>query len=204
MSFDPYKILGIALAATIEEIHAAYRKLCKTIHPDAGGGAEEFIELQRSYEILSNPESRQKYDEIGIVDDDGDEAIKNLQQLFISIFDNANGADLNHVNLVAMMSQNIIMNRTIFVNALKTLQQQKTKHENNLLIIKKRLKSKKKNFLLYGAEAAITRIMIPIAQNEKQLAVCDQMLELLNSYEYEWEEQPIVPSSYAISYAGLG
>lgn len=190
MTFDPYKILGIEVTAILEEIHAAYRKLCKTLHPDAGGGADAFIDLSRAYEILSKPELRKKYDEVGIADNYVDEAVDNLQQLFINMIGTIPAENLHRVDVVGMMVQNIVMQRANFANMLNTLKQQKNQNENNLSIIKKRLKSKKKNFLIYAAEESIAKILIPIAQNEKQISLCDQMLEMLSNYEYEWEETP--------------
>ncbi len=198
MIFDPYKILGIETNATIEEIHASYRKLSKTLHPDAGGGNDLFIELTRAYDILSKPELRHKYDELGIADDYIEESVKNLQQLFIGLLDSISADNLPHVDIVAMMVQNIVMNRSGIVNALNALHKQKQKYEKNLSIIKKRLKAKKKNFLIYAAEEAIAKILIPIAQNEKLIAMFDQMLELLGNYEYEWEEAPITPTIVGI------
>jgi hypothetical protein len=49
---DPYDILGVARGATFEEVRAAYRKACKTKHPDMGGSHQEFVELQAAYEHI--------------------------------------------------------------------------------------------------------------------------------------------------------
>ncbi|HEY7680551.1 MAG TPA: DnaJ domain-containing protein, partial [Terriglobia bacterium] len=62
MSPDYYSILKVSSNATPEKIRAAYRRLAKQRHPDAGGSAAEFRALQEAYAILSDPESRRKYD----------------------------------------------------------------------------------------------------------------------------------------------
>jgi len=66
---DYYKILGVDKSATIDEIKKAYRKLAVKYHPDKNPGnkvaEEKFKELSEANEVLSNPEKRKKYDELG-------------------------------------------------------------------------------------------------------------------------------------------
>lgn len=57
-----YDLLGIPAASTTEEIRSAYRKLSKVYHPDLGGRADFFRQLQEGYEILTDPMSRAAYD----------------------------------------------------------------------------------------------------------------------------------------------
>jgi curved DNA-binding protein CbpA len=59
---DYYSILKVSSNATPEKIRAAYRRLAKQRHPDAGGTAAEFRALREAYAILSEPESRRKCD----------------------------------------------------------------------------------------------------------------------------------------------
>lgn len=47
---NPFIALGLTEAATQEEIKAAFRELCKTCHPDAGGSSEAFQTLKAAYE----------------------------------------------------------------------------------------------------------------------------------------------------------
>jgi len=60
-----YKILGISKKASSTEIKKAYRKLAMINHPDKGGEADKFKEITDAYEILSNDEKRNIYDERG-------------------------------------------------------------------------------------------------------------------------------------------
>ena len=59
---DHYQILGIAKNATPDEIKKAYRRLASIHHPDKGGDTAEFQKIQVAYDILSDPQKRQQYD----------------------------------------------------------------------------------------------------------------------------------------------
>jgi len=69
MATDYYKVLGIDRKATIEEIKKAYRKLARKHHPDLNpndkGAEQKFKEINEANEVLSDPESRKKYDKYG-------------------------------------------------------------------------------------------------------------------------------------------
>ena len=63
---DLYKLLGLPRDATQDDIRKAHRKLVRKHHPDANPGdrssEEHFKEIQRAYEVLSDPEKRREYD----------------------------------------------------------------------------------------------------------------------------------------------
>ncbi|MDQ3020042.1 MAG: J domain-containing protein [Bacteroidota bacterium] len=66
---DYYKVLGVNKNATQDEIKKAYRKLALKYHPDKNKGKKEaedkFKEANEANEVLSDPEKRKKYDELG-------------------------------------------------------------------------------------------------------------------------------------------
>lgn len=51
---DPYEVLGLARGASFEEIRAAYKRACKTRHPDLGGSHEAMVELNAAYSFILN------------------------------------------------------------------------------------------------------------------------------------------------------
>ncbi len=64
---DYYEILGIAKSASQDEIKKAFHKLAHKYHPDKGGDTAKFKEINEAYQVLSNTEKRQQYDQYGRV-----------------------------------------------------------------------------------------------------------------------------------------
>ena len=66
---DYYGILGVNRNASEREIKQAYRKLARKYHPDVNPGDKsaeaKFKEMNEAYEVLSDKEKREKYDEFG-------------------------------------------------------------------------------------------------------------------------------------------
>ncbi|WP_449418196.1 molecular chaperone DnaJ [Phormidium nigroviride] len=68
MAGDYYEILGVSRDADKEEIKRAYRRLARKYHPDVNneaGAEERFKEINRAYEVLSEPETRERYNRFG-------------------------------------------------------------------------------------------------------------------------------------------
>ncbi|MQA99782.1 MAG: molecular chaperone DnaJ [Actinobacteria bacterium] len=66
---DHYGILGVSRDASAEEIKRAYRQLARRYHPDANPddpeAADHFKQVNHAYEVLSDPDKRQRYDMFG-------------------------------------------------------------------------------------------------------------------------------------------
>ena len=66
---DYYDVLGVSKSASASEIKKAYRKLAIKYHPDKNPGdkqaEEKFKEAAEAYEVLSNAEKKQRYDQFG-------------------------------------------------------------------------------------------------------------------------------------------
>ena len=66
MAKDYYKILGVEKGASPEQIKKAFRELAHKHHPDKSGGNEaKFKEINEAYQVLSNPQKRQQYNQFG-------------------------------------------------------------------------------------------------------------------------------------------
>jgi DnaJ family protein C protein 10 len=63
---DFYGILGVERGATLKEIRKAFKRLALEKHPDKNPRShDEFLEINRAFEVLKDPETRQKYDHHG-------------------------------------------------------------------------------------------------------------------------------------------
>jgi molecular chaperone DnaJ len=68
MSADHYAVLGVSRDADADDLKRAYRNLARELHPDTNpdpAAEERFKEVALAYEVLSDPERRQRYDRFG-------------------------------------------------------------------------------------------------------------------------------------------
>ena len=61
-----YKLVGVEKDATFDQIKKAYRKKAIKEHPDKGGDPEKFKALTQAYEVLSDKDKRELYDQGGV------------------------------------------------------------------------------------------------------------------------------------------
>jgi len=65
---DYYEVLGVPRTANAEQLQEAYRRLARTYHPDVNKdpeAEERFKEINEAYRVLSDPETRARYDRFG-------------------------------------------------------------------------------------------------------------------------------------------
>src|SRR5712672_2446478 len=70
---DYYELLGVPRKASAKDIRTAFRKLARKYHPDLNPGdksaEEKFKQLQEAYDVLSDSQKRQMYDQYGFYSD---------------------------------------------------------------------------------------------------------------------------------------
>ena len=60
---DPYRVLGVRRDATTDEIHDAYRRLARRLHPDVGGAdVIEMVRIDDAWVVLRDLSTRAAYD----------------------------------------------------------------------------------------------------------------------------------------------
>ena len=81
-----YETLEVEKTATAKEVKKAYFRLSKLHHPDKGGDEHKFKEINAAYEILSDAEKREKYDNYGLEGVDDDDGAANRGEDLFSMF----------------------------------------------------------------------------------------------------------------------
>jgi hypothetical protein len=62
LSSSAYEVLGVAPSVSTEELRRAYRQKLRDTHPDTGGAARHFHEVQQAWELVGTPAARALYD----------------------------------------------------------------------------------------------------------------------------------------------
>lgn len=68
MADDYYEVLGLSRDATADQIQRAFRTLARKFHPDVNkdpAAEDRFKEINEAYHVLSDPETRKRYDRFG-------------------------------------------------------------------------------------------------------------------------------------------
>ena len=85
---DLYEVLGVARDASSDDIKKAYRKLARELHPDVNpdpSSETRFKEIAGAYEILSDPQKRERYDTFGSAGPAG-QGFTDIQDIFDMFF----------------------------------------------------------------------------------------------------------------------
>lgn len=91
---DPYDVLGISKDADDKTIKSAYRQLSKQYHPDKNSSPEahdRFIEIGEAYDILSDEQKKQNYDQFGDPNGQGAQGGFQFNDIFNQFFQGQGG-----------------------------------------------------------------------------------------------------------------
>jgi DnaJ-class molecular chaperone len=184
---NPYDILEISPQAFDEEIKKKFRTLAQRYHPDrVGGNEEKFKQVNLAYSILSDPVRRKHFDETGQYNVNSnlrEEAINNLARL-LSHFINQIDPDLE--NLIVCMKNDIHREKNTLSTQISICISTITKLEKFLRKIKR--KKDGENILKAFVASQISSQENNIKSHNRNLEVCDKMLEILEDYQYGDEE----------------
>ena len=196
---DPYEVLGVARDADDAVIKAAYRKLAFKYHPDQnpdGGAAEKFVQIAIAYEILSNSQERAYYDRTGQREVDNTEqlACQKMAGSLMSIIQ-LSGERVTKVDVIGSINdtfRNGIIGEKDKIKGMK-------KQIKFIKGVNKRLKCSNTDgsFLKTCLTDTIQWLTVAIGSAEKEIMVLEKAIEMLNDYEFEYDEpEPISPYSY--------
>lgn len=110
---DYYKILEVNKQSNLEEIKKSYKKLAFKNHPDKGGNPETFKKISEAYQVLSDPEKRNVYDNENIYDNlRGQNEFTDANELFNFVFSSMANLNItgNNVNSFSKSTTVVISN----------------------------------------------------------------------------------------------
>jgi len=176
---DPYKTLEVESNSSTQEIKKAYKKKAAVHHPDKGGDEEEFHQIKLAYNVLSDPERREKYDKTGKVYDSPkvESTIEsNLTELFAAIIEQEHFKGNIIDNAKHMVSERI--------SALSSNVNKTRKKLNKLEKNKNRIKvSDGQNIFQILIDGKIYRLTQEIDNMDSEISIAEKVLSLLVEYE---------------------
>jgi curved DNA-binding protein CbpA len=186
-----YDILGVSHDATLAEIKQAYRKKAKTMHPDAGGDANQFNQLQIAYDTLRNEETRANYDEFGTSDAPDEEAFANsIIKMFVDELMNKYGERLLIVDINATLHQKLASKYNDLVSVVKKCDREIEVITKALARTKdKKLKEGQPNLLRSIFAERLNMLQQMKDENEKMLERVKLAQSLVDSFSFEYEKE---------------
>lgn len=143
---NPYTVLGVKKDASYQEIKKAYRTLSKKVHPDVDqdneNSTDDFLELNKAWEILNDDIKRKLYDERGRVEDSSNKQ---------SIYNEIHTHFINNIILHKDYNHNSDIIKIIIENIDKVILEAENKKPQllktieNLKLYKGKVKPKDKN-----------------------------------------------------------
>lgn len=182
-----YEILGIKKGAAKQEIKDSYRDKAKSSHPDTGGSAEDFKEINRAYQILIDDNKRVRYDSGENLEDilNANQSVAKmlLMQLFCDIICNVEPDQVDFINLLKLNLQEKLREVEGFI----LLESRKKRRFEKA--IKKVKSSKEVNLLKSLSEYQIEALNNSIKKFEQDKASVLEAQVMLNDFSYDFGEE---------------
>lgn len=190
---NPYIELDIPIDATDEEIKIRFRSLAQIHHPDKGGDEQIFVRIKLAYEILIDPIRRKEFDLLGESSEDltlRNTALEHISQMVSRLVPNLNPET---DDLIVQMQDEVLKIKTDMYHNINLCHV----HLEHLKQVLRRVnsKTKRKNLILELVEKQIEGRKNDLAGFEKNLKICDLILEILKDYYFGIEELIAIPPS---------
>lgn len=211
MSLDPYGELGVPRDATEDQIKAAHRNGVRKHHPDAGGSPEKFGALQRSYEILADPDARAKYDRTGEIEGPTvgqmeAKVLEGVSQIISMVIGDAMDLETTNVRQVLL---DTLAKTTAALAEQKRDAERRLKRLEKLEKNMRRRKGKSKaavdeesailKVAFHGQRVAFTRALKKIEENA---AMHERVCGVFKAFDYDFTAPP--PTHDIDPYASVG
>lgn len=189
MTFDPYQILDVPRDAPSAAIKRAYRKKAKTLHPDAGGTAEEFSRLAKANLILADPARRARFDRDGSFDESPDNSFAKAISICVGFFASAVEQHVRSGAPDPLTLPLIQFARKAFRDEIVKYKTQKVPIEaarEKLQAVEARLHAKAgaNSLLSCALKMQAESTVEPLAAIDRQIAAYRDALAILDGYEY--------------------
>lgn len=185
MKDDLYKVLGVERDATQEEIKKEYRSLAKEHHPDKGGDTSKFQDIALAYEILSNDDTRQRYDNGENVFDTADPE-RFVKERVTQVFkEKLMMCDTKHDDIFELVRERIEALTRHFKKGIE-----KARLDiKELKDVIERISGEGSEFFIGVLEQDISLFENSIKQNEQEIEYVNKALELIKDIEYRTDEK---------------
>lgn len=185
---NPYNVLGVKSDADIDAIKASFRRLASKHHPDReGGDTEKFKEVQKAYEVLSDPEKRAQYDQYGHKPNPHETTDRIITEVLVNLIE-SDRFDVRYQDMVSAI-------RSHFVNQMSNIRQamkESRKASKKYRVTSKRMKAVNK-ILFDTLYAKRRQNLINTRAMREQYQMGTRAIERLKDYKYETETL-IVPT----------
>ena len=176
-----YDILGVRRDATDYEIKKAFINKSKVLHPDAGGGHEEFVELQNAYTILSDPQERAYYDQHGRTRNQKPRVEELAKMLLNAIVTKVLRVGNHNTDIVYLATRET--DRRIV-----EIQKGIRKYEKESEQLKKMRSRCRGDVLLSAIDSRIEGLETQITAKRKEEALVEEIRNIVDECEYEYEK----------------
>jgi DnaJ-class molecular chaperone len=193
-----YETLGVAKSATADEIKAAYRRLAQKHHPDKGGDQVKMQEIQRAYDVLSDPEKRARHDAGENTDGPSleDQRAIVLAQMFMTLLDQTGDS----TDIIADMKLFYVRQKANIELDIINTRRAITKREK---AVKRITRKAGENFIAAKLRTDIELKQDQIGKAQAMIVEADNLIAMLNGFVFEPDAPPSPYAQAGITSATL-